>query len=217
MESTSQINADSFVAGNRARKLRMRHIGLTNQAHPQPRRTRLRPGKTKRMKMQNNHTQNCKGSGCWVQRIVRCLGFDSAGVDFMALLNGKSLEICESNTRKKRIPRLRQRIQWQCQWSTIREVFHTTLFRRFSWLAPRVLLHPSSRSLIFCARRASPKKQQLLGCLDKGTDYQTADCPEIPYLFVTSLFRACHHQYKTCRLLGQTFHLVPETKIVSVI
>ena len=46
-------------------------IRLTNQAHPQPRRTRLRPGKTKRMKMQNNHTQNCKGSGCWVQRIVR--------------------------------------------------------------------------------------------------------------------------------------------------
>jgi len=24
--------------------------------------------------MQNNHPQNCKGSGCCVQRIVRCLG-----------------------------------------------------------------------------------------------------------------------------------------------
>ena|ERR1039458_1327004 len=44
---------------------------LTNQAQPQPRRMRPRLGKTKRMKMQNNHTQNWKGSGCWLQRIVR--------------------------------------------------------------------------------------------------------------------------------------------------
>jgi hypothetical protein len=49
-----------------------RHFAsLTNQAQPQPRRTRLRLGKTKRMKMQNNHTQNCQGSGCWLQRFVR--------------------------------------------------------------------------------------------------------------------------------------------------
>jgi hypothetical protein len=48
-------------------------FGLTHQAQPQPRRTRLEPGKTKRTQMQNKHTQNCKGSGCWLKRIVRCL------------------------------------------------------------------------------------------------------------------------------------------------
>ena len=46
----------------------------TTKAQPQPRRTRLRPGKPKRNQMQNNHTQNCQGSGCWLQRIVRCHG-----------------------------------------------------------------------------------------------------------------------------------------------
>jgi hypothetical protein len=30
--------------------------------------------------MQNNHTQNCKGSGCWLQRFVRCHSFNNEGL-----------------------------------------------------------------------------------------------------------------------------------------
>jgi hypothetical protein len=45
--------------------------GLTNQAHPQPRKNLPRLPTTQKYESANHHPQNCGRSGCWVRRIVR--------------------------------------------------------------------------------------------------------------------------------------------------